>query len=94
MLTLLVIAAIVPSVVLSVPTVTPISPCADAHIITARASTKTPGSGRLQCLIKLQLLRSTEGIIRSLVNLVQTNSQQTVSNDSVNDPAMLTTLRA
>jgi hypothetical protein len=94
MLTLLAIAAIVPSVVLSVPTVTPISPCADAHIIAARASTEPPGSGRLRCLIKSQLLRSTEGIIGSLVNLVQTNSQQTVSNDSVNDPATLTTLRA
>jgi hypothetical protein len=52
----------------------PASPCADVHIIAARASTELPGPG----------------IIGALVQQVQVQSRQTVSTDSVNYPATLT----
>ena len=55
------------------PTAAPTSPCAQVHIIAARASTEQPGAG----------------IIGSLVTLVQDNSKQTVSTDSVDYPATL-----
>jgi hypothetical protein len=45
MLTLLTIAAILPSLVVSAPAAAPVSPCAAVHIIAARASTEPPGAG-------------------------------------------------
>ena len=45
MLTLLAIAAVLPSLVLSAPAAAPVSPCAAVHIIAARASTEPPGAG-------------------------------------------------
>ncbi|KAJ3562175.1 hypothetical protein NP233_g9745 [Leucocoprinus birnbaumii] len=56
----------------------PASPCADVHIIAARASTELPGAG----------------IIGALVNQVQLQSRQTVSTDSVDYPATLTNYAA
>jgi len=75
MLSLLPVLFFLPSFSLGItaPSVAPSSPCAAVHIIAARASTEAAGSG----------------IIGALVNLVQVNSQQTVSNDSVNYPATL-----
>jgi hypothetical protein len=45
MLILLAIAATLPSLVLAAPAAAPVSPCADVHIIAARASTELPGPG-------------------------------------------------
>jgi hypothetical protein len=52
----------------------PTSPCADVHIIAARASTEPPGAG----------------IIGALVTQVQNESSQTVSTVAVDYPATLT----
>jgi len=52
----------------------PASPCADVHVIAARASTELPGPG----------------IIGALVEQVQLTSRQSVSTDSVDYPATLT----
>ncbi|KAF5358212.1 hypothetical protein D9756_001893 [Leucocoprinus leucothites] len=66
---------ILAALVLSVSAIpAPTSPCADVHIIAARASTELPGAG----------------IIGALVNQVQLQSRQTVSTNSVNYPATLT----
>ncbi|KIJ29283.1 carbohydrate esterase family 5 protein [Sphaerobolus stellatus SS14] len=56
------------------PAAAPVSPCADVHIIAARASTEAPGAG----------------IIGALVTQVQKQSSQTVSTDAVDYPATLT----
>ncbi|KAH9480367.1 Acetylxylan esterase [Psilocybe cubensis] len=58
----------------AIPTAAPTSPCADVHIIAARASTEAPGPG----------------IIGALVTQVQNASKQTISTDSVVYPATLT----
>ncbi|KAF4617857.1 hypothetical protein D9613_005722 [Agrocybe pediades] len=58
----------------AVPTAAPVSPCADVHIIAARASTEAPGPG----------------IIGALVTQVQNASKQTVSTVAVDYPATLT----
>jgi hypothetical protein len=52
----------------------PTTPCADVHIIAARASTEPPGPG----------------IIGALVEQVQQESSQTVSTAAVDYPATLT----
>ncbi|TFK43393.1 cutinase [Crucibulum laeve] len=55
------------------PTAAPVNPCADVHIIAARASTEAPGAG----------------IIGALVAQVQQASRQTVSTAAVDYPATL-----
>jgi len=52
----------------------PVSPCAQVHIIVARASGEDPGPG----------------IIGELAQNVQSKSQQSVSTNSINYPATLT----
>lgn len=52
----------------------PVTPCAQVHIIAARASTELPGPG----------------IIGALVEAVQSRSSQSVSTNSVSYPASLT----
>ena len=56
------------------PAAAPTSPCAQVHVIAARASTEAPGPG----------------IIGALVTQVQRQSSQTVSTSSVDYPATLT----
>lgn len=72
--TLILAAATVSVGAIPMPAAAPASPCADVHIIAARASTEPPGAG----------------IIGALVTQVQQTSTQTVSTVAVNYPATLT----
>jgi len=74
MLRLLSLVALVPfALAIPMPAAAPASPCAQVHVIAARASTEAPGAG----------------VIGSLVTLIQDNSKQTVSTASVDYPATL-----
>lgn len=64
---------ILPVFAAAVPITAPVGSCAQVGIITARASTESPG----------------EGIIGTLAGLIQSNSKQTVSRASVDYPALL-----